>query len=76
MPVSNATFRICSYCTCTPLQGTPKYQAILLSLLITALYLSRCIYNIVVVQLSVSAPSYGYGWTNASDLVRIGETER
>lgn len=52
------------------MQGTPKYQAILLSLLIIALYLSRCIYNIVVVQLSVSAPSYGYGWTNASDLVR------
>lgn len=76
MLVSSAAFRICSYCACAPLQGTPKYQAILLSLLITALYLSRCIYNIAVVQLSVSAPSYGYGWTNASDLVRVGEAKR
>jgi hypothetical protein len=50
------------------LQRTPKYKAILLSFFIVLLFTSRCLYNIVVVQKSVIALSYGYGWSNTSDL--------
>lgn len=53
------------------LQGTTLCQSLTVSSLITLLYVSRAIYNILAVLLINKIPSFGYGWSNVTSQVQL-----
>lgn len=54
------------------LQGTTVRKALVASILITLLFLSRTVYNIISISPGIKwAPSFGFDWINVTDQVQM-----
>ena len=53
------------------LQGVSYCQAVTVCAVISLLYLSRAVYNVIAVS-PTSMPTFNFGWINVSDQVRDG----